>query len=125
MERENAIAGWFFWHFYEMPVFLFSMWKNYIAFVLYYFSIPLLVSTLFSPWRRYNWGYPKYFSLGEYAGTFISNLFSRIIGAMARLVLIATGIVSMAAVLVLGMAVMLAWIILPFLLVWLPVIIFS
>ncbi|MBI1866224.1 MAG: hypothetical protein HYS02_00455, partial [Candidatus Staskawiczbacteria bacterium] len=93
-EKENIIIMWFLWQFYEMPKFLFSVWRGYILFILYYFSVPLLLRTLFSPWRRYNWIYPKVFDIKEFFNTFISNIFSRILGALCRIVLIMVGFVA-------------------------------
>ena len=93
-KKENIISMWFTWHFYEMPRFLFSVWKNYIFFVTNFFSVPLLLATFLSPWRRYAWKYPRGFDIGQYYQVFISNFFSRIIGAIARLVLIVIGILA-------------------------------
>lgn len=115
--QENLITSWFLWHFYEMPKFLFSVWKNYLLFGLNYFSVPLLFLTLFSPWRKYKWSYPKGFNVGEYFGTFISNIFSRIIGVICRFFLIILGIITQICIFIFGMLVILFWITIPLILV--------
>lgn len=116
-KNQNIIAVWLAWHFVEMPEFLSSVWKNYIAFGLNFFSAPLLLATLFSPWRRYNWNYPKGFNITEYASAFTSNFFSRMIGAICRLVLIFLGLVAQVFILLAGGIVILGWILLPFVVV--------
>src|SRR5579863_3451712 len=93
-KSNNLVVMWFSWHFLEMPAVLFSIWKNYIYFGLDFFSVPLLLSTLFSPWRNYTWHYPKGFQVVEFFNTLASNFFSRIIGAVCRLILIAVGIIA-------------------------------
>jgi hypothetical protein len=115
---ENVIMMWFKWHFIEVPSFLFSVWKNYLAFGSDFFSIPLLLSTLFSPWRRYLWNFPRGFNILEYLNTIVSNFFSRIIGALCRLMLIALGIIFLALIALVGALGMVVWIFLP--LLWIP-----
>jgi len=115
--QKTLASQWFFWHFYEMPKFLFLVWKNYLSFGLNYFSVPLLLLTLFSPWKKYRWRYPKGFDIGEYFSTFVSNIFSRIIGAICRFSLIIIGIVAQIFIFTLGMVVILFWFLIPVILV--------
>lgn len=112
--EQNIFVDWFLWHFYEMPKFLFEVWKNYILFALNYFSVPALLKSFFSPWRQYRWFYPKSFDILEFFNTLISNTFSRIIGAMMRIVLIIAGVILQIFVLALGAVILLAWILVPF-----------
>ena len=116
-EKENIIVMWFLWQFYEMPKFLFSVWRNYLFFGLDYFSIPLLLKTLFSPWRRYNWVYPKGFDIKEFFNTLISNIFSRILGAMCRVVLIIVGAVAQVFIFVVGIIIIFLWLLIPFIII--------
>jgi hypothetical protein len=113
VENKNIFVEWFLWHFYEMPVFLFGAWKNYILFALNYFSLPVLIFSLFSPWRKYRWVYPKGINIIEFFNTLISNIFSRILGAMMRIVLIAVGILFQIFVIFAGLVVFLAWLLVP------------
>ena len=113
-KSQNIIATWLSWHFYEMPKFLFGVWKNYISFALDFFSLPILLKSLFAPWRRYNWIYPKGFDVGEFLSILISNIFSRILGALMRIVLIIIGILFQILVVVAGFIVLLLWVLIPF-----------
>lgn len=114
---QNIFSLWLIWQFYEMPMFLLQVWGNYFIFAANYFSFTLLLKTLFSPWRRYKWRYPKGFDLGEFFGTLISNTFSRFIGAMMRLILIIVGICLQVFVAVLGSVIFIAWILFPFIII--------
>lgn len=112
-EKENIIIEWFDWHFIEMVKLLFSVWKNYLSFGLNFFSAPLLLGTLFSPWKKYTWNYPRAFNVVEYLNTFISNVFSRIIGSVCRLVLIVLGIIAQVFIFFIGIIAIVLWILLP------------
>jgi len=125
MTEQNILTVWFLWHFYEMPMFLFSVWKNYLKFGSNYFSIPLLFKTFFSPWRRYEWMYHKGFDIIEFFNTLISNIFSRIIGALVRVVLIALGIIFQVFIFVAGVVVILFWISTPLIVIAGFLIVFS
>jgi len=115
--EENIFVEWFVWQFYEMPKFLWQVWNNYFMFATNYFSLPLLLKTFFSPWRKYGWRYPKGFDVVEFFNTLVSNTFSRIIGAMMRTVLIFIGICLQIFVAISGLIVFIAWFFIPFIIV--------
>ena len=103
--RENTIVAMLKWHFIEVPKFLLELTGNYFSFGLHYFSIPTLLATLVSPWRHYRSFYPRGFNLGEYLATFTYNTFSRFMGLLCRLILIALGVVFQVLVCIIGIAV--------------------
>lgn len=112
-KKENIIVMWVTWHFYEMPAFLFVVWKNYLAFGLNYFSVPLLLMTLFSPWKKYQWVYPRGFGFKKYFEVFISNIYSRFMGALVRIALIIAGIIAQIIIFALGALALITWVLLP------------
>lgn len=114
---QNIFFQYLSWQFFEMPGNLIKAWKNFLKFNLNYFSIPLLLKTLFSPWRRYKWSYPQGFDIGKYLEVFVSNLISRILGAIMRIFLIVSGLVFEIFLIFGGIVVFLGWLILPFLLI--------
>jgi hypothetical protein len=116
-EKHNILMVWLSWHFFEMSKFLLGVWKNYILFALNYFSLPTLLKSLLAPWRKYKWNYPKGFDIAEFFNTFISNVFSRLLGALMRIVLIIFGILFQIFVIFAGLVVFLLWILLPFIIV--------
>jgi len=112
---KNIFIEWLAWQFKEMPMFLLLVWKNYILFALNYFSLPILLRSFFSPWRKYKWRYPRGFDVGQILTTSISNIFSRIMGALVRIVLIIVGILFQIFVVVAGFVIFILWILMPFL----------
>jgi hypothetical protein len=125
IKKENIIIEWLVWHFLEMPKFLFLVWKNYIMFAVNYFSLPLLLKTLISPWRRNAWIFPKVFDIQEYANVIVSNIFSRVIGFILRIILIIVGAIFQVLVLIIGILAILFWILIPFILIFGIVLIFN
>ena len=115
--KQNIFIDWFLWQYYQMPKFLLQVWNNYFIFATNYFSLTLLLKTFFSPWRRYRWRYPKGFDVGEFFSALISNTFSRILGALMRIVLILLGICLQVFVAVAGLVVFVAWLLVPFIII--------
>ena len=116
-KEQNIVSSWLAWHFYEMPRLIVFIWKDYLWFGSYFFSVPLLLATLFSPWRRYQWRYPKGFDIGEFFSSLVSNLFSRLIGACMRIVLVVFGIISQGIIFLIGLSIIIFWILLPFIVI--------
>lgn len=117
MQNSSIITTWIFWHFYEAPKFLLQVWQNFINFGLNFFSVPLFLKTFFSPWKKYNWAYPKHFAVQKFFETLVSNIFSRLIGALLRLALIIAGILLQVFILLAGAIIFIGWLALPFLLI--------
>ncbi|MCX6722027.1 MAG: hypothetical protein NTY04_02465 [Candidatus Staskawiczbacteria bacterium] len=116
-EKQNTLIVWLLWQFYDMPKFLIGVWKNYILFALNYFSLPILLKSLLAPWRRYRWNYPRGFHVVEFLTTLISNVYSRFMGALVRVVLIIAGIIFQIFVIFAGLFVILLWILVPFIII--------
>ena len=117
LKRQNILLTWLYWQFLEMPAFLLGVWKNYILFALNYFSLPILLKSLFAPWHKYRWNYPKGLQVGEFFSTLISNSFSRLIGAIIRIILIAVGILFQIFVVFAGLIFFLFWMFLPIIII--------
>ena len=105
------------WHFFDVPKEIIKAWKNFLSFGLNYFSIPLLLKTLFSPWRKYTWVYPRGFDLGKYLEVVCSNLISRVLGLILRIFLIIIGLLVEIFIILFGFLVFLGWLILPLFLI--------
>jgi len=115
---ENIFLQWLSWHFFDVPRSILIAWKNFLRFNLNYFSIPLLLKTLFSPWRRYQFTYGKGFEIGRYFTVFFSNLIFRLLGAVMRGFLIIIGLLVEIFIIFAGFMVFLGWLILPILLIF-------
>lgn len=114
---QNILIQYLFWQFFEVPKEILKAWRNFLKFYLNYFSIPLLFKTLFSYWRRYRWFYPRGLRIGKYLEVFFSNLFSRFLGAVMRIILIFIGLLVEIFLIFAGIIIFLGWLILPILLI--------
>ena len=86
--------------------------KERIASVADYFSIGLLVKTLFSPFRQISAGNVNG-PLAVKWRAFVDRLISRCIGAMMRTFLIIFGIIAIAAIGVIGCFTLIIWLLVP------------
>ncbi|MDO8470849.1 MAG: hypothetical protein Q7S63_02620 [bacterium] len=111
------VADYLVWHFIQAPKEILGAWYRVCSYSFTYFSTPVLVQTLFSPWRRSEWGYPRIFDLGKFLETFFSNIISRILGAIMRIFMIFFGILGELCVFFAGMLVFILWLLAPFLVV--------
>jgi hypothetical protein len=75
------------------------------------FSVPLLLVTLASPWRRIITASKG--SLGERFRASIDNLVSRAVGFMVRLITLLAGVVMIAASAIIGFGTCLIWPLIP------------
>lgn len=115
--QKNILFLWMQWNFFDAPKEILKAWKNFLLFNLNYFSIPILLKTFFSPWRRYLWSYGRGFDIKVYFEAAASNLISRSIGLIMRVFLIFIGLAIEIFIVLGGALVFLSWILLPFLLV--------
>jgi len=113
---QNIVLQFIKWYYLDQPKAILRTWKNFLRFNLNYFSISLLLKTLFSHWRKYQWSYGRGFDIKRYAEVFFSNLISRVIGAIIRFFLILIGVVAEIIIVLAGIIVFLGWLLLPVLL---------
>lgn len=88
------------------------MIANRLDGTLDYFSIDLLIKTLFSPFRQISAGRVDG-PLGVQMRAMIDKLFSRVIGALVRLMILIFGGITIAVQVLLGVVLIIAWAILP------------
>lgn len=79
-----------------------------------YFSIGLLLRTLFSPFRQISAGRVRG-PLGVQLRAWVDRLVSRLIGAMVRTVVIFVGLVTIVVHVVLGSIIVIGWALVPLL----------
>lgn len=75
------------------------------------FSVPLLLRTLFTPWRRIVTVPGR--SLGERLRAILDNTVSRLVGGSVRLIVVATAFALMTVWLVVGLIELIIWPLLP------------
>jgi len=115
--RKNIILVFLKWHFFEAPKSILKGIRNFLWFNFNFFSIGFHLKTFFAHWRNYRESYGRGFDPKRYAWVFFGNLISRIIGMIARTIMIIMGIVVEIITLVVGASILASWIILPFLLI--------
>lgn len=115
---ENILIQYLSWQFFDVPKKLIRAWKNLLLFNLNYFSILLLIKTLFAPWRRYKMSYGRGFDIGRYFEAFISNLIFRTLGAIVRIFLIIIGLFAEVFIILAGIIVFLGWLLGPVILIY-------
>ena len=114
---DNIVFQYIAWHFVDAAKGILRGWGNCLKFNLNYWSAVTLIKTFLSPWRRYQYSYGKGFDFGRYFEVFTFNLFSRIIGAVLRIVFIALGLATEIFLLFGGLVVILFWIAMPVLII--------
>lgn len=113
--RSILFLSYFKWHYLDATRDILKGWGNILWFNLNYFSVPLLLRTLFSPWRGIQWKKRKGFYLTDMLFTLMSNIISRILGAIVRSFLIIAGLLLEVTLLLLGVFFLIFWLFLPFL----------
>ena len=102
------------WHYAFAWADLARLYRNLAWFLWNFFSISLLLRTLFSPWRRLREGAQK--DTGGLLGSLIMNTILRFVGFFARVATILFGLASLALLSVAGVAFLVLWPLLPFVL---------
>ena len=101
------------WYYGEAVKDLLMKWKNFVIFSLEYFSIPLLLKTLFAPWKRDITRKPRGLDLKKLFEYITFNLISRSIGFIIRFLTICVGILFFFFVAIAGAMFFIIWIFLP------------
>lgn len=114
---QNIFFQYLQWQFLIAPKNIFLGWRNFFMFNLNYFSVFPLMKTLFSPWRRYNWVYPRGFDIAKYFEILSSNLISRVMGAIMRSSLIVIALIMEILIIIAGIIILIAWLALPAILI--------
>jgi hypothetical protein len=101
------------WHYTKAFGEILHVWKNIIWFTYHFFSIPQLLRSYFSPWKRMTEERHKSFDFEDLASFLIINLISRIIGVLLRTIVIISGAASLIILLVGIIAVYVFWVLAP------------
>lgn len=108
------------WHYTKGLKFYIKRWLSYFDWINHYFSVPLLITTLFAPWKRLIVADKSPgFNLTKFVEKITFNIISRGIGAIVRLSLFLVGLVLIVFIYLLGVLGLFIWLVLP--LVGLPI----
>lgn len=112
MSRSSLVLDYFVWHYTLGFRSLTATWLNFMWFIFHFFSIALLVRTLFSPWKRMR-ASTRSFDLNELLETIIFNILSRLFGALIRLSIIGIGIALLGVGLMVYGVLLIVWLAFP------------
>ncbi len=112
MRNQFMLADFFVWYYGKALRDISVLWLNGIWFIVHFFSIPLLLRTLFLPWRRMTDTYARG-SVEEFLSTFVMNVMTRVFGAMVRSVIIFIGVFFLIVATIILVLVLTLWLILP------------
>ena len=114
--RKPIILRFWSWYYYGAIKNLIRIWRDFIIFVREYYSIPLLLRTLISPWKRDITRKPRGLNIKKLIETFAFNAISRSLGFFVRSITIIIGLICLIGVILLGFIAIIIWIVLPFIL---------
>lgn len=116
MRALTLVPLYFHWHYSRAIRHIFGISKNLVIFLWDFFSISLLIRTLFYSWKR------DYIDKDNPDSTtwyerLIFNVVLRCIGAGIRTVFIVLGVIGIVAIVLISTLVVIAWLALPVILV--------
>jgi hypothetical protein len=106
------------WHYTLALQDLAGIYRNILRFVYHFFSLPVLVRTIFAPWRRLGEAYPSgMLDISGKLAAFFINSMMRLVGAIIRLWMILFGSLVWLLAAILGLVTFVLWLVLPPLLI--------
>ena len=111
--RKPIILRFWGWYYSGAVKGLIRAWRNFIIFIREYYSIPLLLRTIFAPWKRDITRRPRGLDIKRFAEVFAFNVISRILGFLVRSVTIVIGSICLVGVIIFGAVALIIWVLLP------------
>jgi len=111
------IYDYFIWHYVHAWRSIAYVLQNLLWYTVHFFSIPQLTRSWLAPYKRITEQKKTGFSLEDFAGRILINVLSRVIGCIARTVIISCGLCATAVVSFAGVVTYVIWALLPFLLI--------
>ena len=106
------------WWYAQEPAYLWRAVNVTSNKILNLFSVPILIRTLFDPWKR-DVTYAENASLDVRYKIWLNNLISRLVGFMVRLFTALTGMLFASATFLILAALLMVWLLLPFIIIFL------
>ncbi len=91
MQSSFALLDFSLWYYTRAFRDILSVWLNFMWFIVHFFSIPLLLRTLFAPWRRMT-DEGEHRSVESFMEAFVMNIMTRVFGAITRIIIITIGL---------------------------------
>ncbi|MFT7644571.1 MAG: hypothetical protein ACI9BF_000220 [Candidatus Paceibacteria bacterium] len=113
----SIVHHYLIWHYSRGLLEIFHVWLNLLWFVVYFFSLPQLMNSWFSPWKRIVEKRKMNWNLEDIAGVIIVGIISRIIGFTLRTVIIFIGLVCLFITILGGLATYVFWVAAPLIII--------
>ena len=109
----SIVHHYLLWHYSRAFYEIFHVWLNLLWFVIHFFSMPQLLRTWVSPWKRMVEGKGEAWNFEDLAGYIIINFLSRLVGFIMRTAILVSGLVSLIFTAIAGFIVYVFWIVAP------------
>ena len=103
------------WHYTTALISFVRVYKNFWWFLTQFFSIPQLLGSLISPYKRITEKRRRLLDIEGWIGFIIINFVSRLIGLISRLVILSWGVTSLVGLSLFASMIYALFIIAPFL----------
>lgn len=113
----SIVHHYLLWHYSRAFYELFHVWMNFIWFVVHFFSIPQLMRSWISPWKRMTEERGNKWSLEDLFSFIIIGLISRVIGFILRTVVISIGLFCLFIIVVGGFLTLIFWVAAPLIII--------
>lgn len=107
---------YFYWWYFEEPIVLWRAVRIITKKIFFEFSVPVLLRTLFDPWKR-DITYVPNASLQELFNIWLGNVISRLVGFVMRFFTILIGFILTIISFVILLAFLLAWFLMPIIII--------
>ena len=91
--------------------------RDLIWFLYHFFSIPILIPTLFSKWKRIGDVRTKKFNIADFFSVLMVNLIMRIVGFFIRSFVVIAGFIFIVLAIIAEIMVFIVWLFLPVIIV--------
>jgi hypothetical protein len=113
----SIVHQYLIWHYSRGLLEIFHVWLNLLWFVFYFFSLPQLMNSWFSPWKRIVEKRKITWNLEDIAGVIIIGMISRITGFIIRTIIIFIGLVCLFITILGGLATYVFWVAAPLIII--------
>ncbi|MFA6348200.1 MAG: hypothetical protein WCX30_02085 [Candidatus Paceibacterota bacterium] len=115
----SIFSAYFYWHYSERLKEIFLAMSNYVNFWVFFFSIKMVLKSLFLPWKRIE-SIPQKtgFDISIWANNIFFDIVSRVIGLAMRVFLLCFFVLCEIVTLSVGVLFIVIWLFLPLIVVY-------
>ncbi len=117
MELFSLAGSYVVWHYSSAIKDIAAISSNFFWFLYHFFSLPVIVRTFFSPWKRMHEEYKPGLHVEAFFSALIVNSLMRVVGVVFRTAVIFLGVLALLLAAFLCAVSFLAWVTLPFVLI--------